>query len=49
LHAPWTAPADVLKKAGIRLGKDYPEPIVDHASARKRFLLVAGDHLKRGV
>ena len=46
IHAPWTAPADVLKVAGVSLGTNYPEPIVDHASARKRFLLLANEHLK---
>ena len=49
IHAPWTAPATVLRQAGVRLGDNYPEPIVDHAAARKRFLLVAADHLKRGT
>jgi deoxyribodipyrimidine photo-lyase len=34
LHAPWEAPADVLRGAGIRLGDTYPRPIVDHAAAR---------------
>ena len=38
LHEPWTAPADVLEEAGVRLGETYPEPIVDHAAARKRAL-----------
>jgi deoxyribodipyrimidine photo-lyase len=38
LHAPWTAPADVLQKAGIRLGRDYPHPILDHGHARARAL-----------
>ncbi len=47
VHAPWTAPAAVLEKAGLRLGIDYPEPIVDHAEARARFLQVAQAHLKR--
>lgn len=46
IHAPWTAPADVLKVAGVSLGKNYPQPIVDHASARQRFLLLANEHLK---
>ncbi len=35
IHAPWEAPEDVLSEAGVRLGEDYPEPIVDHARARK--------------
>jgi deoxyribodipyrimidine photo-lyase len=47
IHAPWSAPAAVLAQAGVRLGDNYPEPIVDHRSARQRFLLVAGDQLKR--
>ena len=34
IHAPWTAPADVLKAAGVVLGETYPRPIVDHAGAR---------------
>jgi deoxyribodipyrimidine photo-lyase len=46
IHAPWTAPAAVLERAGVRLGKSYPRPIVEHGEARKRFLLVASEHLK---
>ncbi|MNJ20473.1 Deoxyribodipyrimidine photo-lyase [compost metagenome] len=38
LHAPWTAPAAVLAEAGIRLGRTYPRPIVDHGAARARAL-----------
>ncbi|HAC01961.1 MAG TPA: deoxyribodipyrimidine photolyase, partial [Brevundimonas sp.] len=38
LHAPWTAPAAVVAEAGIRLGRTYPRPIVDHAAARARAL-----------
>lgn len=38
LYAPWEASADVLKKAGVELGKTYPKPIVDHMSARERAL-----------
>jgi deoxyribodipyrimidine photo-lyase len=38
IHAPWLAPADELRAAGVTLGRDYPEPIVDHAFARKRAL-----------
>ncbi len=34
LHAPWTADASVLRRAGVTLGETYPEPIVDHAEAR---------------
>jgi len=38
LHAPFEAPADVLRDAGVVLGVDYPKPIVDHAEARKAAL-----------
>lgn len=38
IHAPWEAPADVLRKAGVDLGKTYPKPIVEHAGARQRAL-----------
>jgi len=38
IHAPWTASAAVLARAGVRLGETYPQPIVDHAAARLRAL-----------
>ena len=38
LHRPWEAPADVLGDAGIVLGRDYPEPIVDLKISRNRAL-----------
>ena len=38
IHEPWTAPALVLRQAGVELGKTYPSPIVDHAEARGRAL-----------
>ena len=38
LHAPWTAPPLEQQAAGCVIGKDYPEPIVDHAGARERCL-----------
>lgn len=34
LHAPWTAPEDVLAAAGVRLGDNYPRPLVQHDVAR---------------
>ena len=42
LHAPWTAPPEVLRDAGVRLGADYPRPIVEHDLARKRALDALG-------
>jgi len=38
LHSPWEAPADVLRRAGVRLGVDYPQPVVDLAESRHRAL-----------
>ena len=38
LFSPWDAGPLTLSAAGIRLGKTYPEPIVDHAAARARAL-----------
>jgi len=33
LHAPHAMPALVAQMAGVRLGRSYPPPIVDHATA----------------
>jgi deoxyribodipyrimidine photo-lyase len=38
LREPWTMPAEVQERAGCRIGHDYPEPIVDHAEARREAL-----------
>lgn len=38
LHDPDAAPADMLRQAGVRLGKDYPKPIVDLKTSRQRAL-----------
>ncbi|UXY16346.1 DNA photolyase family protein [Chitiniphilus purpureus] len=34
IHAPWLATPDTLAAAGVRLGHDYPKPIVEHAVQR---------------
>lgn len=39
IHAPWQAPAAALEEAGIRLGVDYPLPVVDHARQREKALM----------
>lgn len=46
IHEPWKAPASALRDAGVTLGVGYPEPIVDHAEARARYLALATSHLK---
>jgi deoxyribodipyrimidine photo-lyase len=38
IHAPWTAPPDVLAAAGVAIGSDYPAPIVDLKATRARAL-----------
>jgi deoxyribodipyrimidine photo-lyase len=38
IHAPWLARPLELAEAGLRIGQDYPEPVVDHDVARKRTL-----------
>lgn len=46
IHAPWLARPVDLAAAGVRLGVDYPEPVVDHAAAREatlaRYAVVKG-------
>lgn len=34
IHAPWDAPPLVLSAAGVRLGENYPHPIVSHSAGR---------------
>ncbi|MEB0013405.1 deoxyribodipyrimidine photo-lyase [Glaciimonas sp. Gout2] len=38
IHAPWLADADTLADAGIKLGVDYPRPLIQHDEARKQTL-----------
>lgn len=38
IHAPWKMSAMEQLLAGVRIGEDYPAPIVDHAVARERTL-----------
>ena len=38
LFAPFNAPTAALERAGVKLGENYPHPIVDHTSARQAAL-----------
>lgn len=46
MHRPWEAPQEILFSAGIQLGRQYPNPIVDHEFARRR-TLAAYDSFKK--
>ena len=38
LFSPWEAPTEILKNAGIRLGFDYPHPVVPIKDSREKAL-----------
>jgi deoxyribodipyrimidine photo-lyase len=38
IHAPWNMSAAEQAASGVRIGRDYPAPVVDHAAARERTL-----------
>jgi deoxyribodipyrimidine photo-lyase len=38
IHAPWTVPRMLLEQKGVRLGDNYPAPLVMHDAARQRTL-----------
>jgi deoxyribodipyrimidine photo-lyase len=38
LAQPWTMDEATQERCGCRIGDDYPEPIVDHAEARREAL-----------
>ncbi len=38
IYRPWQAPAESLSSAGVRLGVDYPRPVIDHDEGRQRAL-----------
>ncbi len=38
IHTPWQMPADLQAPVNLRIGIDYPAPIVDHAAVKERTL-----------
>ena len=38
IHAPWRLPDAIQRERGVVIGRDYPAPIVDHATARLQAL-----------
>ncbi len=49
IHKPWEAPADVLRRAGLRLGETYPKPIIDHGLARNRALALFAERKEQSL
>lgn len=47
LNQPWEASEHLLGEAGVRLGENYPEPLVEHKPARQR-ALNAFEEIKKG-
>jgi len=47
IQTPWSAKPIELADAGIKLGRNYPTPIVDHSKARNRALEIY-KYLKAG-
>jgi deoxyribodipyrimidine photo-lyase len=43
IHRPFEAPDRILTEAGVRLGVDYPRPLVDHSEARARALMALAE------
>jgi deoxyribodipyrimidine photo-lyase len=46
IHRPFEAPESVLNSAGIKLGREYPRPMVNHAEGRVR-ALAAYDKIRK--
>jgi deoxyribodipyrimidine photo-lyase len=42
IHEPWKMNREEQRAAGVEIGRDYPAPIVDHATARERTLEIYG-------
>jgi deoxyribodipyrimidine photo-lyase len=49
IHAPWAMPADVARQVGFALGRDYPKPIVVHATQREQALALYRQKGKRST
>ena len=49
IHAPWEMPDGVQTTAGVRIGREYPAPIVDHGFARQRVLAAYGEARRKAA
>ena len=48
IHKPWKGELDLLARCEVKLGVNYPRPMVAHAQARER-ALAAFEHIKKQV
>ncbi|PWG61398.1 cryptochrome/deoxyribodipyrimidine photo-lyase family protein [Sediminicurvatus halobius] len=50
IHEPWQLPASLQQRYGVRIGRDYPEPVVDHqAAAREARRRIRGHRASRDM
>jgi len=49
LAEPWTMPEDLQAACAVRIGREYPQPLVDHAEARREALARYGEAAKMGT
>jgi deoxyribodipyrimidine photo-lyase len=42
IHAPWLMSVGEQAESGCRVGRDYPQPVVDHATQRVKALALYG-------
>jgi deoxyribodipyrimidine photo-lyase len=49
IHAPWLIPPLKRQSINLTLGKDYPEPVVDHATQRARALALYKNESKSTI
>ena len=49
IHEPWKLPLAVQRSKRVRIGVDYPAPVVDHATARDEALAMYRAALGRDV
>jgi deoxyribodipyrimidine photo-lyase len=49
IHAPWEMAPEAAARFGLCLGRDYPDPVVDHAFARQRVLSAYGEARRAAI
>jgi deoxyribodipyrimidine photo-lyase len=49
IHKPWQMSETQQREIGIRIGKDYPLPMVDHATVKSRTLAAYSTGVPRSL